>query len=301
MGQNGELGNGGTTDSSIPVAVSNLTGVTAISAGSFSTCAILSDTSVQCWGFNGNGELGVGNSTGPSTCNGSPCSPTPVAVPNVTGATVIAMGQADTCVVVSGGAVECWGFNADGELGYGMTSGPDNCSNNGELTCSATPVSVSNLTGATALSVGAASACAIVSGGAVDCWGYGGDGEVGNGMTSGSTTPVPVSNLSGVTAIASGDYHTCAIVSGAVQCWGSNQFGELGQDPSGPSTCAFGGCSLTPVAVSGLTGIAAVGGGESDSCAFGGSTVECWGYDALGELGNGTTTNSSTPGVVSAL
>ena len=90
--------------------------MTAIAAGSAHTCALLSDTTVKCWGFNSSGELGDGSTTNAST---------PVVVQNaVTGAvlsgvTAIAGGADDTCILLSGGAVQCWGFNGNGSLGNG--------------------------------------------------------------------------------------------------------------------------------------------------------------------------------------
>src|SRR5580700_3923872 len=113
----GELGNGTTTNSSTPVAVSGLTGATAISVGGLSACALLSGGTVECWGYNQYGELGDGTTTGPATCSGSACSVTPVAVSGLTGVTAASVGVLSACALLPGGTVECWGYNASGELG----------------------------------------------------------------------------------------------------------------------------------------------------------------------------------------
>jgi alpha-tubulin suppressor-like RCC1 family protein len=307
-GQFGALGNGTTTDSLIPVPVSNLSGVSAIAAGFESTCALLTGGTVECWGSSGDGELGNGNSTGPNTCVGSPCSTTPVAVSNLTGVTAIAIGYYNACAL-TGGTVECWGFNVDGELGNGSATGPETCNGliSGEA-CSTIPVAVTGLTGVvTALSAGSDSVCALISGGTINCWGWDGDGELGDGngaTTNDSPTPVLVANINNAMAIGSGDFHSCAVLTdGTAQCWGFNGDGELGiGTTTGPDPDpGLGFCSFSPVAVLNLTGATAITGGSSDTCALAGSTVECWGNNMNGELGNGTTTNSSTPVVVPAL
>jgi alpha-tubulin suppressor-like RCC1 family protein len=276
--QHGELGNGTTTSSApyaipTPVAVSNLAGVTAIAAGSHA-CALLSSGAVECWGDNRYGALG--NVSGQSTIGSAYYSPMPVPVLNLTGATAIAAGSSHTCALLSDGTVKCWGFNDNGELGDGTTNG------------SITPVAVSNLTGVTAIGSGTYHTCAIVSGGGVECWGENDYGQLGNGASS--LTPVAVSNLNGATAIAAGRGHTCALLSdGTVECWGSDQYGELGNGTSGSSSSA-------PVVVSNLGRASAIVAGSNHTCALlSGGTVQCWGLNDSGQLGNGTTTNSSTP------
>jgi alpha-tubulin suppressor-like RCC1 family protein len=104
-------------------------------------------------------------------------------------------------------------------------------------------------------------------------------------------------DLQGVIQVSQSDsYHACALLaSGAVECWGSNYYGELGNGSTNNSS--------TPVGVSGLSGPAtAIATGTYHSCALlAGGTVECWGYNFYGQLGNGSTTDSSTPVVVSGL
>ena len=147
-GNYGELGNGTTTTSSTPVVVSNLSGATAISVGETHACAVVSGGAVECWGDNQYGELGDGTSTGPSTCSSEPCSTTPVAVSGLSGATAVAAGDYHDCALISGGTVQCWGSNDDGQLGDGTSAGPSTCD---YLACATTPVAVSGLTGAVAI------------------------------------------------------------------------------------------------------------------------------------------------------
>jgi Regulator of chromosome condensation (RCC1) repeat len=108
----GELGNGTTTTySDTPVEVSGITDATQVSAGAGQTCALLSTGHVECWGANGNGELGDG---GISVYSG-----TPVEVSGITDATRVAAGAFHTCAVLSTGHIECWGNNGYGQLGNG--------------------------------------------------------------------------------------------------------------------------------------------------------------------------------------
>jgi alpha-tubulin suppressor-like RCC1 family protein len=116
-----------------------------------------------------------------------------VAVSGLSGVTAISTGDLFACALLSGGTVQCWGFNASGELGNSSTTGPQTCSSSeGSGACSTTPVAVTGLSGVTDVSVGYLSACALVSGGSVQCWGLNSSGQLGNGTTTSSDTPVPV-------------------------------------------------------------------------------------------------------------
>jgi alpha-tubulin suppressor-like RCC1 family protein len=252
--------------------------ITAVASNSGHTCALATGGWVLCWGQNEYGQLGDGTTTSRST---------PVLVTGLaSGVTAIAADYSNTCALTSGAGVLCWGYNSTGELGDGKT------------TNSWAPVPVTGLTsGVTAIAAGGQSTCALTSTGGVLCWGWNGDGELGDGTTSWRSTPVPVTGLaSGVTAIAAGGGAMCALTSaGGVFCWGYNRDGELG---NGTTTN-----SSTPVQVTGLTrGVTAIAAEAQHVCALtSAGGVLCWGYNVDGELGNGTTTNSSTPVQVTGL
>jgi alpha-tubulin suppressor-like RCC1 family protein/alpha-beta hydrolase superfamily lysophospholipase len=281
----GQLGNGTTTSSSSPVDVLGITTATAIASGYSHTCARLSDGTIKCWGDDTYGQLGTGGSSGNLRS-------TPAAVSGISNATSIGLGTRHSCAVLSDSTAKCWGRNKSGELGSGSTSNTN------------TPVVVSGLSGATAIggggdnasdsmfSHGIAHTCALLSTGAVKCWGENDYGELGTGNTTDSTTPAAVSGLSsGATALTLGMYSSCALISdNTVKCWGRNNYGQLG---NGATTN-----SSSPVTVSNLTAAAAIGTGSSANhvCArLTNKTVQCWGYNASGQLGNGSTANSNVP------
>lgn len=262
------------TNTPTPMGFVNI-GSRAIASGREHTCAITSNGAVKCWGYNGFGQLGDGTTTTRLT---------PVDVSGLSsGGVAIAAGSNHTCALNSAGAVKCWGSNRYGQLGDGS---------NWTITRLA-PVDVSGLSsGVVAIAAGESHTCAVTSAGAVKCWGANHSNQLGDGIPhSGVTgiqaerrTPVDVSGLSsGVVAIAAGAGHTCALTSGgAMKCWGSSGYGQLGEGTNLNR--------LTPVDVSGLgSGVSAIAAGSNHTCALMSSgAVKCWGQNNSGQvLGDG--------------
>ncbi|MBY6242726.1 chromosome condensation regulator RCC1 [Methylosinus sp. Sm6] len=268
----GQLGDGTSVGRLAPVAVSGLSsGVVAITAGDFHTCALTHAGAAKCWGSNFFLQLGDASGLDRRT-------PTSV-VGLSSGVVALAAGGLHTCALTSGGAVQCWGTFEDDE-GHGF------------------PVAVPGLSSdVVAITSGYLHSCALTSGGAVKCWGMNDAGQIGDGSTDRRPTPVAVSGLSsGVVAIAAGHYHTCALtISGAVKCWGRNSHGQLGD---GTQTGR-----RTPVDVATLSsGVVAIGTGVRHSCAVtSAGDSKCWGSNESGQLGDGTRTNRFTPNRVSFL
>jgi alpha-tubulin suppressor-like RCC1 family protein len=236
--------------------------VASIAAGFYHSCALLTGNVVKCWGSNDGGQLADG--TTKDRLNA-------VRATGLSGTMVsLTAGGEHTCALTSGGGLECWGDNEYGQLGDGRTAARE------------PPQAVRGLSvGVTAVAAGAIHTCALTGGG-VECWGDNRYGELGNGSTTPSSVPVPVSGLtSGVQAIAAGALHTCALrAGGAVECWGFDEFGQLGDGHTTTRTA--------PVAVKGVSGARAIAAGGGHTCALLASgAMNCWGDNEYGQLGNG--------------
>lgn len=223
---------------------------------------------------------------GSSDCDG--CAPSPDASTNAPSA--VACGDTSTCAVI-GGKVKCWGKNDTGQLGNGTTKD------------SATPVDVTDISDAVSVAIGANHACALTKSGGVACWGYGVDGRLGNGQKASSPVPVQVTGLAtGVTAITASWNHTCALLTnGKVQCWGSNDQGQLGTDLKDVNDHPPAQSAL-PIDVDNLEPASAISAGWFFTCAVTKSgAARCWGHNDRGQLGNGDELNRPKPTPVSGL
>jgi alpha-tubulin suppressor-like RCC1 family protein len=284
----GELADGtdGFNDDPVPEPVEGLSGVTQISVGQFSGCVVTSGGTVQCWGYNGYGELGDGITTGDGTfCDGNPgqCQDSPVKVSGLVDATQVSANGDMACALLKGGTVHCWGDNSYGELGDGSTKGNGGSSCDiGPDTCQDTPAAVKDLTGVTQISVGGQSACALLADGSVECWGANVADSLGIGNKNFSDVPVAIKQLSGVKEIADGQVSICALLKvGTVDCWGDNSSGELGIGSTDDAS--------TPSQVDDITNATQIATGFASACAvLAAGTIDCWGSDANGQLGDGS-------------
>src|SRR5262245_50990996 len=258
-----------TETSTTPVSVSGITNAISVTTGAFHTCALLADGTIRCWGLNDSGQLGTGTFVNSSS---------PAVVSGISGAVGVSAGGWHTCARLQDGTLRCWGQNIYGALG------------NGTIINSATPWVVRGMTNAAVLESGIFHTCARLQDGTVQCWGRNDEGRVGNGTTTNATTPSTVSGIV-ATGIGPGAEHSCALLGdGTIRCWGWNDYGQLGN--GGPV-----GSTTTPASpVSGISGAVVVSSGAEHSCAqMPDGSLQCWGRNTDGRLGNGTTTDARTP------
>jgi hypothetical protein len=302
----GQLGNGTSNDlTNDPVTVSNLTDAIAVTAGPDFTCAIRSGGTIVCWGSDTLGYLAPGP-THPSLV--------PATVDGVASATAVAAGLGSTCALISGGTVTCWStlagpvvptavptlngasaIGTSGDYTCGLLPGGTVSCLDGTRSTPGTTTRIPSVEGATAITVATAApdegslpssqsalGCAIVHGGGqgfADCWseGYGGPPP--------TTTIVPGVRA---TAVSTSGPHTCALLEDTtVACWGSNEFGQLGDGTTNDSA--------SPVPVANLSGVTAVATGWYHTCALlADGTGACWGNNQT-RGADGGVTNATTP------
>ncbi len=267
----GELGNGGpvgstTTFSSGPVKVIG-TGYRQVSAGDASTCAVRTNDSLWCWGFNANG--GMSDSSSPVQVAGT--------------WQQVSVGGLTVCAVNTDDELWCWGQGMSGQLG------------DGQAATSYTPVQVPGSwstvsTGGEDYPMGAAT-CALDTDGKAWCWGENSQGRLGTGDDTDSTTPVAVDSTATWTSVSVGYVNTCGIqADGSAWCWGNNTHGELGDGTvdnhlSPHRTTVGGSTAWTQISV----GLEHSCGVQSDGSGW------CWGWNDNGQIGDGTSDTTYFP------
>jgi alpha-tubulin suppressor-like RCC1 family protein len=277
----------------------------AVATGVAHACALRGDSSIWCWGSNAFGQLGNGThdinvcpSVIPSCPPGVPCcippsvahSPTKVSLDygqNLV--TSLSAGAYETCAVLAtnstNGTVWCWGTQV------GLTS---------PINYGPTPILVTGVTSALQVAAGYYADCALVNGGAIKCWGSNLNGQLGDGSdtnTSASISSPATASIDNAVSVRSGLYSTCALTAtGSVRCWGDNSHGQLGdgstENSSAPGVVGYPAMSdAVDLTVGAYHACALRANGE----------VVCWGANANGQLGDGTTNDKAFPVTVQGL
>jgi alpha-tubulin suppressor-like RCC1 family protein len=231
-----------------------------------------------------------------STAAGVTNSPRSIAVTFTVGTSAagfasVTVGGSHSCGLTATGVAYCWGSNQVGQLGTGSTE-PQGCSSGTSTwSCSTTPVAVAGGLTFASLTEGTLwHTCGLTATGVAYCWGLNAYGEIGDGTKTQRTTPVAVV-APGLTfaSLTAGQSHTCGLTAtGAAYCWGSNEYGQLGDGTNTSRT--------TPVAAlaGGLT-FATLVAGDRNTCGLTpAGAAYCWGSNVNGTLGTGLTTGPST-------
>ena len=193
-------------------------------------CALFESGQIKCWGDNRYGQLGLGHSH--NIGDGEQLSD--VAFVSVGGRVLdLALGARNTCALLDGGAVKCWGDNEYGQLGQGNT---DRIGDN-ESPSAIAAIALGEGRKVTQVAVGQSFACAVLSSGKVMCWGEGrllglaGAANIGDDELPSTASAL---NLGGSAAsIVIKENSSCVILSGGtsdgrIRCWGHNHYGQLG-------------------------------------------------------------------------
>lgn len=316
----GQLGNGAGTASvgdaagemgDALVAVNLGTGRTAkaISVGHYEvtsfSCAILDNNTVKCWGYNGDGQLGIESADATRGLASAGMGDALPAVNLGTGRTAVSVsvGSEHACAVLDNGSVKCWGSNGWGQLGIGDETSRGKLS--GQMGDALPAVNLGAGRTATAIAAGTISTCAILDNGAVKCWGGNQSGQLGigntsdyGGLTSSPNTlamsALPTVNLGvGRTArsVAVGNETACAVLdNGLVTCWGYGGEGQLGNGGTSSTTSPVTAYSIA----SGRTATAITLGDDHVCVTDDLGGVRCWGSDDSGRLGTNTGLSSTT-------
>jgi alpha-tubulin suppressor-like RCC1 family protein len=286
---NGELGDGTTDPRPFPVTPTVLAtgqplgGVKALSVGADHVCALRSNGSTWCWGYNGNGRLGDG-----TTAQRLGAVRVVRANGFLNGVTAIGAGAFHTCAVLTDTTVRCWGANSAGQLGDGSTA-------DRPMPVKVRTSSGRALSGVVAVVGGYRHTCALRSNGQVLCWGSNTDGQLGDGTQKERHHPVLVRQGSGLlqriaSISAGGALHTCAVTTDRrAFCWGENASGQLGD---GTQQMRRKARLVQSEATGGATAFGkvlrvAVGGGGFTCALRRGGTAWCWGNNELGQTGTG--------------
>ena len=268
-------------------------------SGGAHTCATLENGDLRCWGFNTSGQLGLGNTAALFALGDD--EPIDVATATNLGGPVTEarLGVVQTCGLTAG-QVRCWGGGVYGQLGLSslVTIGDD------ELPLDVEPIMLGGE--ASQIAVAGSHGCALMTTGAVRCWGRGDSGQLGYGsnqnigdnehpVVAGELSLVPPEQPPGTTvvSIGAGLGHSCALLSSQqVICWGINNDGQLGQGNTnnwGDNPGEFPS-SLAPIPLGGPVVELSVG--YTHNCVLlQGGDVRCWGNGDGGQLGYVSTDN----------
>ena len=251
--------------------------VVSYSMNQYTTCVVLSDGVLKCWGGNTGGQIGDG-----TTINRT----APVAIDAGTSYASVYVGSSTTCAITTTGVLKCWGSNSNYQFGNGTT------------TDSYTPVVVDAGTAYASIAVGS-TMCGITTGDVLKCWGANASGQIGDNSTVTKTAPTAIGGALRFKSVtlatnSGGSTTTCAITdTSALYCWGANGSGQIGDGSTSTR--------LTPTLITSGTSYTKVTTVGYNTCALTtGGALRCWGSGTNGLVGDGTSTQRLSPTTIDA-
>jgi len=266
-------------------------------SGAGSTCVIRRTTnnSIWCWGYNSSGQLGRNTATSwedvpRQVSTYIPSTPGPIPL---TKAQSLSAGLTHICATVAeanpklGNTVYCWGNNVRGQIGNGRSGAGQKVTTATQLKTAAGVA----INAVASVSAGTYHSCAVLKNTRVMCWGDGLNYELGQGAQTSSSRALFVKTdastvLTGVTAVDAGEKFTCALKNTDIWCWGTNTYGQFGDDLVIPAQYAIR-------TVTNILDVVDIDTSKFNVCAVNGSSaaarkVYCTGKNGSGQLGNRT-------------
>jgi alpha-tubulin suppressor-like RCC1 family protein len=272
----GELGNGTITTATTPQQVRSASDWISLAVGGAHTCGLRANGTAWCWGRDLEGQLGDDNNGVANIVT------TPLQVGTASDWISLTAGGVHTCGLRVDGTWWCWGDNSNGQFGNGANTSAD------------TPQQVGTASDWISLEAGSGYTCGLRVDGTAWCWGNNNQGKLGNGddTYTPTNTPQQVGTASDWISLEVGGSHTCGLrIDGTAWCWGFNFHGGLGNGAYDLTISAN-----TPQQVGTASDWISLEVGDYHTCGLRiGGTVWCWGENFYGQLGNGATSDSTMP------
>lgn len=271
----GQLGDGTTTDRLSPTAINSSEEFIALTVGYSYGCALSSQNKVFCWGRNNVGQLGDGTFVDRLS---------PVAVdPSESYRLIKSNNGNSTCGLTVSDKLKCWGHNTEGLLG------------DGSMVNQNLPVCIDCAEDYVDFGLGGYHGCALTKSGKIKCWGKNSVGQVGDGTSATKFTPVEIDSATIYVKLNVSNSVNCALTSGKnIKCWGLNYRGAIGDGTTVNK--------LSPTLIDSATQYDSVLTSTENTCGIRiNGQIKCWGSNSHGQVGNGTNHFSAYPNVLSPI
>lgn len=287
----GNAGGPSSLESLQPVNLGSGRTAVSIGAGGDTSCAVLDNATLKCWGSNSNYQLGNNTTVSRGANQGDMAALPIIAVGAGRTVKAVSVGYLHVCALLDNGTVKCWGQNQWGQLGIGNFS-------TYQKVPPVNPVALTTGDVVVSVAAGSGHTCALLSTGAIKCWGRNTYGQSGIDLpgTQGFTAdPIAAANPGALAiALTAGGNHTCALLrTGAVRCWGRYDYGAIGpfshpgsNTPNNAGDEAGDMAALVDISLGTGAAAVAISSMANSTCALlSDGREKCWGYNVYGQLG----------------